>query len=595
MTGDNVLIERLTKEARGLGFPVPSPKGPGLIGQDPKAVNEAIRQVRSQQAPIPEFGTGVQRRSPVVPRTSPVTELGPRERGGDLVPLGGRGQQTREIPSAEFMPPLPKEAPRPGNLIGPEGQQLSIGTTRFPAGATAPKDMVSPRGRITREGTRVGGRVMPREGVPVANTAADEFAAKARAGMREASSSPIPGTRFGAKPMDPFLDEQLSVFARRNPDSEFAKAIGEFDRSRLALDPSAGDLQLRRGVNFDPSVSDLQLRRGVNFDPAAEDLYDADFRVVSRVGYPGPDVRIGYPGPDPSKGIDFRPGSRFSPAMAGPGVGAALLASLGLSGDTAKSPVKEGFAQDPVVPALSPLEKDLDSKSKDAGTGQPGAGDASRRSTNPPVPATNLTPPGTQGVLPTRAEQSLARESAASDPVARDVLRLTEPMSPEKYGSLAEYRKAVSDYAKQSDVKRELIEFARGPGSSPEMSESLAKWAETHPALAYALEQRTIALALKEREWAKRGIVLKEREWAERNNQQSAEVAASTSTGSSLGNNNRANALGNALSAGDVAVEGNQGSYDLKSATDMVMLPKVERKDTPALLRTYLDAVGAVG
>ena len=32
MTGDNVLIERLTKEARGLGFPVPSPKGPGLIG-----------------------------------------------------------------------------------------------------------------------------------------------------------------------------------------------------------------------------------------------------------------------------------------------------------------------------------------------------------------------------------------------------------------------------------------------------------------------------------------------------------------------------------------------------------------------------------
>lgn len=535
MTGDNVLIERLTKEARNLGFPVPSPKGPGLIGQDPKAVNEAIRQVRSQQAPIPEFGTGVQRRSPLVPRTSPVTELGPRERGGDLVPLGGRGQQTREIPSAEFMPPLPKEAPRQGNLIGPEGDQLSIGTTRFPAGARAPKDMVS-RGRVTPEGTRVGGRVMPREGVPVANTEADELAAKARAGMSEASSFPIPGTRFGAKPMDPFLDEQLSVFARRNPDSEFAKAIERFDRSsRLALDPSA-----------------------------AEDLLDADFRVVSRVGYPGA---------DPSKGIDFRVGSRISPAMAGAtGVGAALLA--GLSGDTAKSPVQEGAVQDPVAPAPSPLEEVVDSNSANAGTGQTGAGVGSASTTNPAVPETNLTPPGTQGVLPTRAEQSVLRESVASDPVASSMLRLTEPMSPEKYGSLAEYRKAVSDYASQSGVKRELMEFARGTGSSPEMSQNLAKWADTHPALAYALKQR---------------------EFSKQNNQQSAEVAASTSIGSSLGNNNRANAQGNALSAGDVAVEGNQGSYDLNSATDMVMLPKVNRAPAPALLETYLTAVGAVG
>jgi hypothetical protein len=149
---------------------------------------------------------------------------------------------------------------------------------------------------------------------------------------------------------------------------------------------------------------------------------------------------------------------------------------------------------------------------------------------------------------------------------------MTEPLSPEKYGSLAEYRKAVSDYAGQADKTRELIEFMRARGSSPEMSTNLATWAEANPALAYALQQR---------------------EYAKQNNQQSAEVSASSSVGSSLGTSNIANAEGNAAFAGDAAVEGTQGSYDLKSATDMVLLPKTMRTSAPALLDTYLTAVGA--
>lgn len=576
MSGDNVLIERLTKEARNLGFPVPSPKGPGLIGQDPRAVNRAIQQVRSQQAPVPQFDTGVQARRPVVPQTSPVQQLGPRERGGALVPLGGRGEAPKNIPSAEFMPELPAPAPRPGNLVGPEGTQLSIGTTRFRPGAQAPTEMVSKSGRITPEGANVGGRVMPREGVPVVNTAADAQVAEALANLKGASDFPIPGTRFSPRPADPFLDDQLSLFGRANPESEFSKAIQRFEAARSGLVPSASDLVPRRGVNLDPAASDLVPRGGVNLDPL-----DVDFEVVGRVGYPG--ATKGALNFDPAAsdllarkaagaGTDFSRENLLKALIGGGGLTAAGIAGLSRRQAPSQTPYT-GMADasgDPLAPS-----RIVEDTATNAATGTQGAqATDALTTTNPPVPPVTRGPASTIGESSTSAQRSLVREAVATDPAAAAALRMTEPMSPEKYGSLAEYRKAVSDYAGQADTTRELVEFMRARGSSPVMSENLATWAQANPALAYALQQR---------------------EYARQNNQQSPEVAASSTVGSSLGTSNDANAVGNAMFAGDAAVEGDQGSFDLKSATDMVLLPKAMRTPAPALLETYLQSVGAVG
>jgi hypothetical protein len=557
-SGKKELYERLTREAQNLGLYVPSPKGPGLIGQDPSTVNRAIQQVRSQQAPVPQFGTGVQA----------------RERGGALVPLGGRGAAptNRNIPSAEFMPELPAPAPRPGNLVGPEGTQLSIGTTRFRPGAKAPTEMVSKSGRITPEGANVGGRVMPRGGVPVANTAADTQVAEALANLKGASEFPIPGTRFSPRPADPFLDDQLSLFGRANPESEFSKAIQRFEAARSGLVPSASDLVPRRGVNLDPAASDLVPRGGVNLDPL-----DVDFEVVGRVGYPGATRRalnFDPAAPDllarkaAGEGTDFSRENLLKALIGGGGLTAAGIAGLSRRQAPSQTPYT-GMADasgDPLAPS-----RIVEDTATNAATGTQGAqATDALTTTNPPVPPVTRGPASTIGESSTSAQRSLVREAVATDPAAAAALRMTEPMSPEKYGSLAEYRKAVSDYAGQADTTRELVEFMRARGSSPVMSENLATWAQANPALAYALQQR---------------------EYARQNNQQSPEVAASSTVGTS----NDANAVGNAMFAGDAAVEGDQGSFDLKSATDMVLLPKAMRTPAPALLETYLQSVGAVG
>jgi hypothetical protein len=144
-----------------------------------------------------------------------------------------------------------------------------------------------------------------------------------------------------------------------------------------------------------------------------------------------------------------------------------------------------------------------------------------------------------------------------ADPVAAAVMRATEPMSPEKYGSAAEYYAARQNYASQPSIRAQL---------ASQMEGDMATWAEANPALAYELQRRSMSNP--------------------QANQQSVEsVTTPYQTGTQMGSQVENNAVGNAKAAGEAFVTGEQGAYDLKSATDPILNAK-----SLNLIQSYLDS-----
>jgi len=144
-----------------------------------------------------------------------------------------------------------------------------------------------------------------------------------------------------------------------------------------------------------------------------------------------------------------------------------------------------------------------------------------------------------------------------ADPVAAAVMRATEPMSPEKYGSAAEYYAARQNYADQPSIRAQL---------ASQMEGDMATWARTHPALAYELQRRSMSNP--------------------QANQQSVEsVTTPYQTGTQMGSQVENNAAGNAFFAGEAAITGEQGAQDLKSATDPILNAK-----SLNLIQSYLDS-----
>jgi hypothetical protein len=150
------------------------------------------------------------------------------------------------------------------------------------------------------------------------------------------------------------------------------------------------------------------------------------------------------------------------------------------------------------------------------------------------------------------------REAAQQyDPVAAAVMRATEPMSPEKYGSAAEYYAARQDYASQPSIRAQL---------ASQMEGDMATWARTHPALAYELQRRSMSNP--------------------QANQQSVEsVTTPYQVGTEMGSQVENNAPANAFFAGEARVTGEQGAHDLKSATDPILNAK-----SLNLIQSYLDS-----
>ena len=182
--------------------------------------------------------------------------------------------------------------------------------------------------------------------------------------------------------------------------------------------------------------------------------------------------------------------------------------------------------------------------------------------TNPPSVG-NIDPTPPQEIVTTGGEQrdSVVREALAqSDPMAAAINRAMEPMSPEKYtperGGIAQYYADREAYARSGPARKQVGDML---AVAMEADPNMKTWAQQNPALAYELVRRQMA--------------------DPNANQQSAEAITTTTTNTSLGSDLEANALGNAEAAGEAAVNPNQGSYDMESATQPITQPVLERVD----------------
>ena len=152
---------------------------------------------------------------------------------------------------------------------------------------------------------------------------------------------------------------------------------------------------------------------------------------------------------------------------------------------------------------------------------------------------------------------------AQSDPMAAEIVRATEPLSPEKYATAAEYFAARKAYTDQADVRRQINDMmaVRSEGDP-----GLQAWAQNFPQLAYELQRQQMA--------------------DPNANQQSAEAMTTTVTNTELGSDLGANALGNAEAAGEAGVNPTQGAFDMEAATRPITQGALQR------VNQYMNAFG---
>jgi hypothetical protein len=171
--------------------------------------------------------------------------------------------------------------------------------------------------------------------------------------------------------------------------------------------------------------------------------------------------------------------------------------------------------------------------------------------TNPPsVGNIDPTPPAliSQNTNNEALRSEIRSALAQSDPMAAEIVRATEPLSPEKYATAAEYFAARKAYTDQADVRRQINDMmaVRAEGDP-----GLQAWAQNFPQLAYELQRHA--------------------------NQQSAETRTTTVTNTELGSDLGANALGNAEAAGEAGVNPTQGAFDMEAATRPITQDALQR------------------
>ena len=186
--------------------------------------------------------------------------------------------------------------------------------------------------------------------------------------------------------------------------------------------------------------------------------------------------------------------------------------------------------------------------------------------TNPPsVGNIDPTPPAliSQNTNNEALSSEIRSALAQSDPMAAEIVRATEPLSPEKYATAAEYFAARKAYTDQADVRRQINDMmaVRSEGDP-----GLQAWAQNFPQLAYELQRQQMA--------------------DPNANQQSAEAMTTTVTNTELGSDLGANALGNAEAAGEAGVNPTQGAFDMEAATRPITQGALQR------VNQYMGAFG---
>ena len=543
MSGDDMITERVIKEAQNMGMRnLPVLPSPGLIGESPQAVNQAIDAVRSSQAPRSVLDRTVKTNNPLINRTSPVAPIGPRTRGGDIVPVNPQAAPAPrpEIPSESFMRPTVENVP-----VVPSSDTRQLGLDlRFPAGARSSREVMSSNGAIRPEGSKVGGQFYNPEAASVRD-------------LRDAGT--YEGFRNSPMSADPFLDGQTNLFA---PKSEVEQAIERFNIARMGgMSAPAGRQapvpEFGRGALVRSAMDDVPVERvRVSVDPSAPRASAAVDPVVSMNSATGArQVDLSKMLSDP----------RVLAALGATGLGAVGVGMMSQGGGEEAAAPQAPVSQDPDLRIAERLTGDLNAnplfREPD---GSALGGSFSEQSelgrllreiqSSSGANADSSAPLVTGG---NDQRRSVMREAIQqADPAAAAVMRATEPMSPEKYGSAAEYYAARQNYASQPSIRAQL---------ASQMEGDMATWAKANPALAYELQRRSMSNP--------------------QANQQSAEsVTTSYQTGTQMGSQVENNAAGNAFFAGEAAVTGEQGAHDLKSATDPINAKSLN------LIQSYLDS-----
>lgn len=543
MSGDDMITERVIKEAQNMGMRnLPVLPSPGLIGESPQAVNQAIDAVRSSQAPRSVLDRTVKTNNPLINRTSPVAPIGPRTRGGDIVPVNPQAAPAPrpEIPSESFMRPTVENVP-----VVPSSDTRQLGLDlRFPAGARSSREVMSSNGAIRPEGSKVGGQFYNPEAASVRD-------------LRDAGT--YEGFRNSPMSADPFLDGQTNLFA---PKSEVEQAIERFNIARMGgMSAPAGRQapvpEFGRGGLVRSGMDDLPVEKvRVSVDPSAPRASAAVDPVVPMNSATGArQVDLSKMLSDP----------RVLAALGATGLGAVGVGMMSQGGGEEAAAPQAPVSQDPDLRIAERLTGDLNANplfrepdgsalggsfSEQSELGRLLAEIQSSSGANPDSSAPSVTSGNDQ-------RRSVMREAIQqADPAAAAVMRATEPMSPEKYGSAAEYYAARQNYASQPSIRAQL---------ASQMEGDLATWAEANPALAYELQRRSMSNP--------------------QANQQSAEsVTTPYQTGTQMGSQVENNAAGNAFFAGEAAVTGEQGAQDLKSATDPINAKSLN------LIQSYIDS-----
>jgi hypothetical protein len=543
MTGDDLIVEKVIKEGHNMGMRnLPILPRPGLIGESPQAVNQAIDAVRRTQAPAPRFGGNVEARSPFIPQTSPVAPIGPRTRGGDIVPVNPQAAPAprREIPSESFMRPTAENVPV---VPSSNTRQLSL-DLRFPAGARSSREVITSKGAIKPEGSNVGGQFYNPEAASVRD-------------LRDAGT--YEGFRNSPMSADPFLDGQTNLFA---PKSEVEQAIERFNIARMGGMPAPVGRQapvpeFGRGGLVRSGMDDLPVERvRVSVDPSAPRASAAVDPVVSMNSATGArQVDLSKMLSDP----------RILAALGATGLGAVGVGMMNQGGGEEAVTPQAPVSQDPDLRIAERLTGDLNANplfrepdgsalggsfSEQSELGRLLREIQSSSGANPESRAPTVTGGNDQ-------RRSVVREALQqADPVAAAVMRATEPMSPEKYGSAAEYYAARQNYASQPSIRAQL---------ASQMEGDMATWAEANPALAYELQRRSMSNP--------------------QANQQSAEsVTTPYQTGTQMGSQVENNAVGNAEATAESYITRDPGAFDLKSATDPIPAKSLN------LIQSYLDS-----
>jgi hypothetical protein len=545
MRGDDLLTEQVIKEAQNLGMRnLPRLPSPGLSGESPQAVNQAIDALRRSQAPRSVLDRTVKTNNPLINRTSPVAPIGPRTRGGDIVPVNPQAAPAprREIPSEPFMRPTVENVP-----VVPSSDTRQLGLDlRFPAGARSSREVMSSKGAIRPEGSKVGGQFYNPEAASVED-------------LRNVAQ---PYTGFRNSPMiaDPFLDGQTNLFT---PKSQVEEAIERFNIARMGgMSAPAGRQapvpEFGRGALVRSGMDDVPVKRFrapvVPSAPRASAAVDPVVPMNSATGARQVDLSKMLSDP------------RILAALGATGLGAVGVGMMNQGGGEEAAAPQAPVSQDPDLRIAERLTGDLNANplfrepdgsalggsfSEQSELGRLLREIQSKSGANAGSNASMVTSGNDQ-------RGSAAREAAQQyDPVAAAVMRATEPMSPEKYGSAAEYYAARQDYASQPSIRAQL---------ASQMEGDMATWAKTYPALAYELQRRSMSNP--------------------QANQQSVEsVTTPYQVGTEMGSQVENNAPANAFYAGEAAVTGEQGAQDLKSATDPILNAK-----SLNLIQSYLDS-----